>query len=98
MINLISVKLVMFYLLFLWIKSLDNLLIFPTFMRIKEGRWSLEGSLQDKLAWYTMSRLAAQKSTKDSDPVVAVSFITVTDVYARICSCRQCWASKYRGL
>jgi hypothetical protein len=22
----------------------------------------------------------------------------LTDVYARVCSCRQCWASKCRGL
>jgi hypothetical protein len=26
------------------------------------------------------------------------TMIGCTDVYARVCSCRQCWASKCRGL
>jgi hypothetical protein len=32
--------------------------------------------------------------TEEEQLAVAV----LIDVYARVCSCRQCWASKYRGL
>ena len=31
-------------------------------------------------------------------PVAMVNVIEVLDVYARFYSCRQCWASKCRGL
>jgi hypothetical protein len=30
--------------------------------------------------------------------VIAEESTIVLDVYARVCSCKQCWASKCRGL
>jgi glucokinase len=33
-----------------------------------------------------------------NEEVISAFSTGISDVYARICSCRQCWASKCRGL
>jgi hypothetical protein len=40
--------------------------------------------------------LAVKKDGED--PLIVAVRRQVIDVYARVCSCRQCWASKCRGL
>jgi hypothetical protein len=48
--------------------------------------------MYDKVGDFKKEDREAKKERK------AVAAAAATDVYTRFCSCRQCWASKCRGL
>jgi hypothetical protein len=65
----------------------------PTLGNGKEGKWRHGRRTGRSRAQRVEEQLASQAHSTAPDPARCH-----TDVYACVCSCRQCWASKCRGL